>query len=77
MFSYRSVLTYVLGAQKNRHNEMVLLSTHNIFWLRNKKIIFLSCALNLSPANISTCQLHWLFTLKSVNSDQMVSSDAI
>ena len=28
--SYPSVLTYVLGAQKNRHIETVLLSTHNI-----------------------------------------------
>ena len=26
----KSVLTYVLGAQKNRLNETVLLSTHNI-----------------------------------------------
>ena len=30
IFSYPSVLTYVLGAQKNRLNETVLLSTHNI-----------------------------------------------
>ena len=29
-FSYPSVLTYVLGAQKNRLIETVLLSTHNI-----------------------------------------------
>ena len=29
IFSYPSVLTYVLGAQKNRLLEMVLLSTHN------------------------------------------------
>ena len=29
-----------MGTQKNRLNETVLLSTHNImFWLRNKKII--------------------------------------
>ena len=28
--SYPSILTYVLGAQKNRLIEMVLLSTHNI-----------------------------------------------
>ena len=28
--SYPSVLTYVLGAQKNRLIETVLLSTHNI-----------------------------------------------
>ena len=30
IFSYLSVLTYVLGAQKNRLIETVLLSTHNI-----------------------------------------------
>ena len=30
IFSYTSVITYVLGAQKNRLNETVLLSTHNI-----------------------------------------------
>ena len=30
MFSYRSVKTYVLGAQKNRLIETILLSTHNI-----------------------------------------------
>ena len=28
--SYPSVLTYVLGAQKNRLNDTILLSTHNI-----------------------------------------------
>ena len=30
IFSYPSILTYVLGAQKNCLNETVLLSTHNI-----------------------------------------------
>ena len=30
IFSYTSVLSYVLGAQKNRLIETVLLSTHNI-----------------------------------------------
>ena len=30
IISYQSVLTYVLGAQKNRLFETVLLSTHNI-----------------------------------------------
>ena len=30
LFSYPSFLTYVLGAQKNRLTETVLLSTHNI-----------------------------------------------
>ena len=30
MFSFPSVLTFVLGAQKNCLNETILLSTHNI-----------------------------------------------
>ena len=30
IFTYPSILTYVLGAQKNRLIETVLLSTHNI-----------------------------------------------
>ena len=30
IFSYSSVVTYVLGAQKSRLIEMVFLSTHNI-----------------------------------------------
>ena len=30
IFSYPFILTYVLGAQKNRLIETVLLSTHNI-----------------------------------------------
>ena len=36
IFSYPSVLTYVLGAQKNRLVEY----PQYMFWLRNKKIIF-------------------------------------
>ena len=51
IFSYPSVLTYVLGANKNRLIETVLLSTHNMFWLRNKKISFLLHTLDLSPVN--------------------------
>ena len=39
IFSYPSVLTFVVGAQKNCLHETVLLSTHNMFWLRDKKII--------------------------------------
>ena len=31
LFSYPSIVTCVLGAQKNRLIETVLLSTHNIF----------------------------------------------
>ena len=38
--SYPSVLINGFGAQKNCLIEMVLLSTQNIFWLRNKKINF-------------------------------------
>ena len=40
LFSYPAIKTYVLGAQKNRLIETVLLSTHNMFWLINKKINF-------------------------------------
>ena len=36
LFSYPSVLTCVSDTQKNNLNEMVLLSTHNIFCLRIK-----------------------------------------
>ena len=35
-------LSYVWGAQKKRLNETVLLSTHNMFWLRNKKIFLVT-----------------------------------
>ena len=41
IFSYPSVLTYVLGSQKNRLIETVLLSTHNIgFGLEIRKLFF-------------------------------------
>ena len=41
MFSYPLVLSYVLGAQKNRLIETVLLSTHNIcFGWEIRKILF-------------------------------------
>ena len=41
LFSYPSVLTFVLGAQKNRLIETVLLSTHNIcFSYLIRKLIF-------------------------------------
>ena len=56
MISYPSVLTYVLGAQKNRLIETVLLSTHNIFWLRNKKINFLVGTLKLRTDGYSVCK---------------------
>ena len=37
LFSYSAILTYVLGAQKNRLTETVLSSTHNICLVQNKK----------------------------------------
>ena len=52
MFSYPSVLTYVLGAQKNRLIETALLSTLNMSWLKNKKIIFALHTLNQRPGNV-------------------------
>ena len=36
VFPYPSLKTCVLGAQKNGLIEMVLLSIHNMFWMRNK-----------------------------------------
>ena len=43
-------MTSVLGAQKNRLIETVLLRTHNMFWLRSKNTSFSPCieALSLS-----------------------------
>ena len=41
IFSYPSVLTFVLGAQKNRLIEMVLLSTQNICFGREIKKMFI------------------------------------
>ena len=38
-FSYFSTKTYVVGTQKNHLDEMVLLSTQNVFKLMGKKII--------------------------------------
>ena len=41
MFSYQSVLTYIVGAQKNHLIETVLLNPHNIcFGSENKEINF-------------------------------------
>ena len=34
MFAYSSIKTFVLGAQKNCLMEKVLMSSHNIVWLR-------------------------------------------
>ena len=39
MFSYQSILTYVLGAQKNCHIETFLLGTHSICFKWEIKII--------------------------------------
>ena len=52
IFSYPSILTYVLGAQKNRLIETVLLSTQTIcFGSEKKKIDFLLCTLIWGPAS--------------------------
>ena len=40
IFSYPSILTFVLGAEKNRLIETVLLSTHNICLVENAKAQF-------------------------------------
>ena len=39
LFSYFSTKTYVVGTQKNCHDETVLLSTQNMFKLMGRKII--------------------------------------
>ena len=57
IFSYPSILTYVLDAQKNRLIEMVLLSTHNICFGREiRKLDFryalLTKVLKLEIVNI-------------------------
>ena len=47
IFSYLSVLTYVLGAQKNRLIETVLVSTKNIWFDREiRKLFFCVRTLN-------------------------------
>ena len=53
IFSYPSVLTFVLGAQKNRLIETVVEFPQHMFWLRNKKKNTFSCAV-LSRGPIST-----------------------
>ena len=53
IFFYLSVKTSVLGAYKNRLVETVLLSTHNMFWLRNKKNNFLLHTFILGPGEIN------------------------
>ena len=52
MFSYPSVLTYGLRAQKNRFNETV----QHMFWLRNKKKIILVHTLNLIKTTTLVCR---------------------
>ena len=56
IFSYPSILTYVLGAQKKRLIETVLLSTHNICfgweirkWIVSKSIFPIYCHQPLFP----------------------------
>ena len=49
IFSYPSVRTFVLGAQKNSLIMMVLLSTHNIYFSSGPEVIKLfSCSTQLS-----------------------------
>ena len=53
MFSYTSVLTYVLGAQKNRLIETVLLSTHSLcFGLEIRKICYALFTKGLFDLNV-------------------------
>ena len=53
MFSYTSVLTYVLGAQKNRLIETVLLSTHSLcFDLEIRKICYALFTKGLFDLNV-------------------------
>ena len=40
------ILAYILGAQKNCHETVSFEYTQHMFWLRNKKIIFLVRPLN-------------------------------
>ena len=40
----KSIKTYVMGAQKNRLNETVLLSTQNMLKLMGKKIFTILCS---------------------------------
>ena len=40
IFPYPSVITCVMGAHLNRLIEIVILNTCNMFFIRNKKIIF-------------------------------------
>ena len=47
--SYPSVLTYVLGAQKNRLIETVILSTHNICFASGTRKLILSTLCYLGP----------------------------
>ena len=64
IFSCPSVYTYVLGAHKNCLVETVLLSTHNICLLKNKKnnfqlyTLILSSACTIKPVKNDTCISH-------------------
>ena len=60
IFSYPSVLTFIMGAQKKCHIETVLLSTHNIWfsWYIRKLIIFFYYPL-LSGGLIPYSPLFW------------------
>ena len=63
---YPSVLTFVLGAQKNGLIETVLLSTL-MFWLRNKKIIFWYAACSLNTKGLLDAMYQGVFSLPTFN----------
>ena len=52
IFSFSSILSYVLGAQKNRLIKTVLLSTHNICFISEIRNLFLINTFYLRPAKI-------------------------
>ena len=69
IISSDSVLTYVLGAQKNRLIEMVLLSTHNIcFGWEIRKLI-----LNISFLNNALGIKYWGAKLLIISSDSVLT----
>ena len=49
IFSYPYFLAYVLDAQKTSQWDGSFEYQQHMFWLKNKKVIFLLCTLNYSP----------------------------
>ena len=58
MFSYPSILKYILGAQKNPLIETVLLNTHNVClgW-EIRKLVFRYALLTISPVYIFSSRM--------------------